>query len=108
MDVTESGRLLHQRFLSMGILTGKSSSEIIAAVGNPSSTSAMANGQMLLQWQATGCHMCLMFDANGTFAGITHQHAQYEPAPTPTNYAAIFAAGGIVFICIVFLVLITK
>ena len=81
-DVTASGRELHGRFLVLGDMTGKTADEIIAVVGNPSSISSMAAGNTLLQWQATGCHMALLFDANGRFVKITHQHAHYAPAPT--------------------------
>jgi hypothetical protein len=42
----------------------------------------MAGNQSLLQWQATGCHMALLFDADGRFVKITHQYAQYADAPT--------------------------
>jgi hypothetical protein len=61
-------------------MTGKNLSEIVAAVGRPSSYSAMPEGKTLVQWQATGCHMAIVFDATGQFAGITHQYAQYAPA----------------------------
>jgi hypothetical protein len=71
-------------------MTGKTNDEIMAAVGRPSSISSMAGGKRLLQWQATGCHMALLFDADGRFVEITHQHAQYAPAPTIINIGSIF------------------
>ena len=35
----------------------------------------------LVQWQATGCHLALLFDAQGKFPAIKHQYANYRPAP---------------------------
>jgi hypothetical protein len=81
-DVTAPGRELHLRFLTLGDMTGKTADEIIAVVGPPSSISSMAFGQTLMQWQASGCHMALLFGADGQFVKITHQYAQYAPAPT--------------------------
>lgn len=80
-DVTAPGRELHQRFISLGDMTGKTVDEIIAVVGNPSSYSSMAGGQTLVQWQATGCHMALLFGHDGKVVKITHQYAQYDAAP---------------------------
>jgi hypothetical protein len=68
-------------------MTGRSAEEIIASVGSPNSISAMAGNQRLLQWQATGCHMALLFDGNDRFVKITHQHAQYRPFSSD-SYAA--------------------
>jgi hypothetical protein len=64
IDVTAPGRELHQRFLSIGNLTARTADEIIAVVGRPSSIRSMAAGRTLIQWQATGCHMALIFDAD--------------------------------------------
>jgi hypothetical protein len=85
MDVTTPGRELHARFLSLGDMTGMTRAQIAAVVGNPSSISAAAGGNVLLQWMATGCHMALLFGPDGKFIGITHQFAQYAP---PTSTAA--------------------
>jgi hypothetical protein len=82
IDVTAPGRELHGRFVSLGEMTGKTANEIIAVVGQPTSISSMSAGRRLLQWQATGCHMALLFDADGRFVEITHQFAQYSPAPS--------------------------
>jgi Holliday junction resolvasome RuvABC ATP-dependent DNA helicase subunit len=81
IDVTAPGRALHGRFLALGNMTGKTSEEIIAAVGRPSSISSMAFGQTLMQWQAPGCHMALVFRVDGRFVKITHQYAQYAGVP---------------------------
>jgi len=80
-DVTAPGRELHQRFVSLGDMRGKTADEIIAVVGNPSSISSMAAGRTLLQWQATGCHMALLFGPDGKMVKITHQYAKYAAAP---------------------------
>ena len=87
IDVTTPGRQLHQRFISLGDMTGRSAEEIIASVGSPNSISTMAHNQRLLQWQATGCHMALLFDDKDRFVKITHQHAQYRPFSVD-SYAA--------------------
>lgn len=81
-DVTAPGRELHARFLALGDMTGKTADEIIAAAGRPSSISSIAGNQTLLQWQATGCHVAMLFGPDGRFVKITHQYAQYAPAPT--------------------------
>lgn len=82
MDVTAPGRELHSRFIGLGDLTGKTAEQIIAVVGPPTSRSFMAHNQVLLQWQATGCHMALLFDGEGRFLKITHEYARYAPPPT--------------------------
>lgn len=67
------------KFANLGVLAGRSKSEIIAAVGAPNSVSAMADGKTLLQWQhisqAGGYHIALLFDANEVCEGVTHEHA---------------------------------
>ncbi len=83
MDVTAPGRELHGRFVELGVLTGMSLEQIIRAVGQPTSFSAMAHGQTLVQWQATGCHMALLFDSDNRFLSLQHQYANYAPAPNP-------------------------
>ena len=77
IDVTAPGRALHARFLSLGNMAGRTAAEIIAVVGQPSSVSSMAFGQTLMQWQAAGCHMALLFAANGRFVNVTHQFTTF-------------------------------
>lgn len=67
------GQSLAGKFRELGNMTGKTQAEIIASVGPPNSVSTLAGGQ-LLQWQATGYHIAIMFK-DGIFAGITHEHA---------------------------------
>jgi hypothetical protein len=76
-DITAPGGQLHDRFLGLGDLTGKTADEITAAVGRPSSISSLGYGQTVLQWQATGCHTSLVFDENQQFVEISHQYAEY-------------------------------
>jgi hypothetical protein len=81
MDVTAPGRELHARFLALGDMTGMNMGQIVAAVGRPTSISALAHGANLLQWQATGCHMALVFAPDDQFVKISHQYANYAAAP---------------------------
>jgi hypothetical protein len=83
IDVTAPGRALHARFLSLGNMAGRTSAEIIAIVGQPSSVTSMALGQTLMQWQATGCHMALLFSGNGRFVKVTHQFTTFGGQPLP-------------------------
>jgi hypothetical protein len=80
-DVTGPGRRLCERFKALGDMTGKTVDEIIAGVGPPTSRSAMAHGKVLLQWQATGYHVALLFSAEGRMVGITHESAHFYDAP---------------------------
>jgi len=49
-DVTATGRELHERFVAMGDMTGKTADQIIAAVAcGPTSISSMSHGMTLLQ-----------------------------------------------------------
>ncbi len=80
-DVTGPGRRLCERFKALGDMTGKTVDEIVAGVGPPTSRSAMPHGQMLLQWQATGYHVAMMFSAEGRMLGITHESAHFYDAP---------------------------
>lgn len=79
IDVTAPGKELRARFFALGNgdLAGKTADEIIARVGPPTSRSAMANGQWLLQWQATGYHIALLFDAEGRVLKLTHESAHF-------------------------------
>jgi len=69
---------LRSRFAKVGTLRGLAKPDIIAAVGQPTSTSAQPHGKTLLQWMETlptgAYHVALLFDANGVCEGITHEH----------------------------------
>lgn len=96
MDITAPGRELHERFLALGNMTGTTMEQVIAAVGQPTSISSLAAGRLLLQWQATGCHMALLFGADRRFIKITHQHARYAPAKQESLPSSISTTIGIV------------
>jgi hypothetical protein len=108
-DVSAPGRNLHQRFIALGDMTGKTADEVIAAVRcQPISISSMADGGTLLQWQATGCHMALLFDRHGDFVKITHEYANFESNSEPQfdpMITGVIAAVGIVAIICLFVVL---
>ncbi len=72
-NVTKPGQDLHQKFVDLGDLSRQSKADILNAVGNPTSISSVGAGQELYQWQATGCHMALLFEGNKC-KGITHQY----------------------------------
>ena len=72
--VTQPGRALAGKFAALGIISGRSKQEIIAAVGQPTSFSAMAENQALLQWQATGYHIALSFTGE-VCNGVMHEHS---------------------------------
>lgn len=96
-DVTGPGRRLCERFKALGDMTGKTVDEIVAGVGSPTSRSAMAHGQVLLQWQATGYHVALLFNAEGRMVGITHESAHFYDAP-PSGCLGIVALVAVVIL----------
>jgi hypothetical protein len=73
-----AGTLKKQRraFAALGNVVGKSKNDITASVGPPTSISAVAPNQQLLQWiittSAGGYHVALLFE-NDTCLGITHE-----------------------------------
>ena len=78
-SIVAPGRELHARFMSLGEMSGKTLDDVVSVVGPPSSSSSIAFGHTLLQWQATGCHVALLFDRNNQFVAV--RHAEYEPPP---------------------------
>ena len=73
--VRAKGRALQQQFVNLGVLQGKSRSDIEAVVGSPNSVSAAGPDTVLCQWMATGYHIALLFDADNICQGITHEAA---------------------------------
>lgn len=71
--VRAPGASLNQKFVNLGTLSGKTYSEIVSAVGQPSAVSSMAGGKKLRQWQATGYHIALIFDENDICEGISSE-----------------------------------
>ena len=74
-----SGSDLAWKFFALGKLTGKSATEIIAGVGRPTSRRSMANGQTLLQWQATGYRMALLFNGDERAVRIAAESQYHAP-----------------------------
>jgi hypothetical protein len=54
---------------------GRPIEQVESFLGVPSARSGTADGGVLLQWQRTGYHIALRFDADGYCLGITHQFA---------------------------------
>jgi|SRR5580704_1404594 hypothetical protein len=100
-DVTAPGRELHRKFVELGNMIGQTSEEIIAVVGPPTSISAMAKGHTLLQWQATGCHMALLFGPDSKCITITHQYANYQEEPSGVGTAIGVVIGILVAVAII-------
>lgn len=66
---------LPNAFASLGDMSQKTRSEIIAAVGPPNAISDVGMGMELLQWQNPGYHIAIQFEGE-KFRGITHESAQ--------------------------------
>lgn len=69
-----SATSVQKKFADLGTLTGKTKAEILAVVGQPNSVSSVGDGKTLLQWQATGYHIALMFTGE-ICDGVTHEHS---------------------------------
>lgn len=89
-DVTKPGREMYERFKALGDMNGKTLTQIIAAVGSPTSISSAADNQQLIQWLATGFHTAILFDDQERFVGITHQFGNFEAAPAGCLGVVIF------------------
>jgi hypothetical protein len=74
-----SGNDLAWKFFGLGMLWGKTTTEIIAGVGLPTSRRSMAKGEMLLQWQVTGYRMALLFNSEERVVKVTPQSAHVVP-----------------------------
>lgn len=68
------GRRLAQGFAGLGVLTGRTKGEIVAAVGPHSAFSVTGPDQVLLQWQSDVYHIALLFEGD-ICVGITHEFA---------------------------------
>lgn len=71
------GAQMRSKFVSLGDMRGKHKNEILQVVGNPNSVSALVDGE-LLQWQATGYHIALLFQ-NNICQGICHEYSASNP-----------------------------
>jgi len=68
------GAALQRRFVTLGTLAGKTYDEITEACGPPQTRTVGADGATVMQWQATGYHIVLLFDPYGVCTGISHEH----------------------------------
>ena len=93
LDVTASGRDLARRFLQLGNMAGKTADEIINVVGFPTARGSMAFGKTLLQWQATGYHIAILFDASGKFEKISSEYANFQNEPDLGGLMPALATG---------------
>lgn len=73
LAVQAPGASLNKKFVSLGHLPGKTLQEITVVAGAPSAVSAVGNGQILRQWQATSYHIALLFDENDICLGINSE-----------------------------------
>lgn len=64
---------LNKKFVSLGVLAGKTKQEIIAVVGPPKSITAQANGGQILVWMDLDYKIELLFNDKNICEGITHQ-----------------------------------
>lgn len=83
---TMPGRQLAIKFKSLGDMTGKTLNEIVSVVGQPTARSLMANNAVLYQWQATGYHIAILFDANERMLKITSEYFNVRN-PDANDYA---------------------
>jgi len=74
-----SGNDLAWKFFGLGKLTGKTATEVIAGVGQPTSRRSMANGQTLLRWQATGYRVALLFNGEERVVQTAPESRHYAP-----------------------------
>jgi len=73
-DIFAEARELQQQFQSLGNMTGMTREDIVAVTGPPNSCSFLGRGRQLAQWQATGYHIAILFDAQNRFVKITHEY----------------------------------
>jgi len=71
--VRAPGASLRTKFQMLGVLKGKTLSEIVAKVGQPNSVSVGAEGVRIRQWMATGYHIVLLFDENDICLGVSSE-----------------------------------
>jgi hypothetical protein len=68
---------LHEKFVNLGTLTGKSLSSIVSVVGNANSVSSTigADGEIIYiyQWIQPAYHIVLLFDENKICLGVSNE-----------------------------------
>jgi hypothetical protein len=76
--VVSPGRTLRSKFQAAGVLSGCSKADIIAKVGPAQAVSNYPDGSSLLQWQATGYHICLGFDQGNVCTGVQSEYVDRD------------------------------
>lgn len=76
--VKAPGATLQNKFAQLtkdtgGVIKDKTLSEITAVCGQPSAVTAMGDGTVLRQWQATSYHIALLFDEDDVCLGISSE-----------------------------------
>ena len=71
--VRAPGASLRTKFQKLGVLKGKTLSEIVAKVGQPNSVSMGTGGVKIRQWMAAGYHIVLLFDENDICLGVNSE-----------------------------------
>lgn len=71
--VKAPGKILRNKFASLGTLKGRTYKEIEETCGKPSAVTAMGNGTVLKQWQATSYTVALLFDAEDICLGVSSE-----------------------------------
>ena len=71
--VKAPGGALQRKFVKLGVLQGKTLTEIINACGSPSAVSYDGNGIKICQWMATSYHIVLLFDENDICLGVSSE-----------------------------------
>lgn len=67
------GHDLNNKFISLGVLQGKTYDEIIKVVGPPSAVETIENGQTLHLWNHRGYMIRLIFDKHNICLGINEE-----------------------------------
>lgn len=66
------GKELNKKFISLGVLSGKSYSDIVSAVGEPQSFHIVGS-DILCQWIQGNYSITLVFDKNYTCLGVNSE-----------------------------------
>jgi hypothetical protein len=65
------GQAVASRFGALGDLERRTKADVVRVVGAPVARAELAGGGEVLDWQAWGLHVTLMFDARDRCVGIT-------------------------------------
>jgi hypothetical protein len=77
-EVVQPGIQLCKKFISLGNVKGKTLEEIEEVVGPPNSWAFVSRDTKLLQWMATGYHICLIFSLDDICQGIISESRQFN------------------------------